>query len=144
MKLWCNNYTYTPIVKWCLEEILKLEEYSLCVNSCVFLENKGGEFIPPDCVYISQDLSHPEDLRALFHEVRHYYQFKNGIYDFNPKDFMPVITPEMTVLEKKLAHYFAYQNYPWELDANEFAMETMRQFHKSPLAKTHQPSKGLR
>lgn len=133
-KLWCNNYKFTPVAKWCLEEILKMEDYYVNVNCCVFLQwGKHGEFIPPDSIHISQDLKFPENLRALFHEIRHYYQFKKGIYDFNPKDFAPVLKPEMTVLERKLEKYLAYQNYPWELDANEFAMETMRQFWKSPV-----------
>lgn len=137
MKLWCNNYTYTPIVKWCLEDILGMTDYSLCVNSCVFLDMKAGEFTPPDQIHISQDLSHPENLRALFHEVRHYYQFKNGIYDFNPTPYLPVLKPDMSKTRQLLERYFAYQNYPWELDANEFAMETMRQLWHTPVYETY-------
>jgi len=120
--LWCNNYTHTPIVQWCLEDVLGMTDYYLNVNSCVFLNCKGGEFIPPDKVYISQDLKHPADLQAIFHEVRHYYQFKREMFDF-----------KLSALEKNLA----YQNYPWEIDANQFSIQTFTKFLNTPMGKPH-------
>ena len=132
-KLWCNNYKFTPVAKWCLEEILKMEDYYVNVNFCVFLQwGKHGEFIPPDSIHISQDLKFPENLRALFHEIRHYYQFKKGIYDFIPENYNYDYPPDADEQAKRIIRYYSYLNYPWELDANEFATETMRQFWKSP------------
>jgi hypothetical protein len=143
-KLWCNNYTHTPVVKWCLEEVLGMKSYSLTVNSCVFLDSKGGEFIPPDQVFISQDLDHPADLRAIFHELRHYYQFYNGLYTFAASTYFSPPQPDWDEKRRKLERYLDYLNFPWEMDARAFEQEALRQFWKSPISKDHNPAKSVR
>src|ERR1035437_2399724 len=81
--LYCNRSYYYPITRWCLEEILGMKNYYLNVNNCFFLGTNNGEFSPPECVYISNDLKQPEEFRVLFHEIRHYFQFKTGMYKIN-------------------------------------------------------------
>jgi hypothetical protein len=142
--LFCNNYTYTPICQWCLEEVLGMKDYFINVINCVFLDCKSGEFTPPDQIHISQDLVHPHDLRTIFHELRHYYQFKTGMFDFKAQNYMYDFPKDATEDAKRIIAYYSYLNFPWELDANKFAMETLRQFFKTPLAKSHIPSNGRR
>ena len=130
-KVWCNDYTLTPVVKWCLDEFLKMDTYSLSVNCCVFLQwGKAGHFSPPDQVQLAQDLEGIERFHALFHELRHYYQFKTGMWDFNPAPYLRDPKPEWDEQKRKLERYWDYRHFPWELDACENSMEALTKFWK--------------
>lgn len=129
--LYCNKYTITPVVRWCLEEILGLDDYQINVNYQVLLSS-GGYFERPNLVYVSQHAEQP--FHALFHELRHYYQYRKQMWDFNPKPFTKELPADWTPQKVSLERYFEYLQYPWELDAQEFAMKTVSQFWKSPVS----------
>jgi hypothetical protein len=133
-KVWCNDYTLTPVCKWCLEEFLKMDSYYLSVNCCVFIDGKGGFFEPPDRVYLSQDYHGVQQLVPLFHELRHYYQFKTGLYEFIPENYTRNPQPEWDKQRIALERFFDYLEYPWEVDAREKSMEALRAFWKSPVS----------
>lgn len=139
-KLWCNNYTLTPVCKWYLEEFLRLDNYSVTVNCCVFLQwGKAGHFTPPDQVQLAQDLDGIEKFHALFHELRHYFQFKQGLWDFNPEPYLNRNKKYLTELEKQLDYYWQYRQFPWELDANENSMKALTAFWKSDVSSAFRP-----
>lgn len=134
-KLWCNNYKITPACKWFLEEYSKMEEYEVMVNCCVFLDGKGGEFQPPNSVFVSQDiLGKKKQIRILFHELQHYYQFKKGIYDFKPGPYTKDMSKETDKMIIGLQRYLDYLEYPWELDARTVAMAASYHFWNSEVA----------
>jgi len=45
----------------------------------------------------------------------------------------------MSEMKSSLEQQLAYKQLPWELDANEFAMETIRKFWKNPVSNSHKP-----
>lgn len=144
-KIWCNDPTLTPICKWCLEEILGMKSYSLVVNCCVFLDGKLGYFDPPDHIFLAQDLNgrdpnRKSQLRTLFHELRHYYQFKMGIYDFISKEYQTPLPENMSPRDKTMIRFLQYLKFPWEIDANQFAEDTMPKFKKSSFASSFSSS----
>ena len=47
-------------------------------------------------------------------------------------DFPENATPEA----KSLISHYSYTRLPWEIDANEFAKETLKKFWKTPIGKT--------
>lgn len=122
----CTTPSYTATIQWCLEDVLHLTDYNLTVKFRS-LQHKG-EFLPPTEISIAKNLDGFEPLRVLFHEIRHYYQFHTKMFHFDPTPFYKSSHP--THLEK----YLAYKQLPWELDADEFAMETFRQYQKTPTA----------
>ncbi len=132
--LYCNNYKLTPVVRWCLEEFYKLDSYFINVNCCVFIDGKGGYFEPPEQIYLSQDYQGVQQLVALFHELRHYVQFKTGMWNFDPTPFIRPPNPEWTPIKAKFERFLDYLEYPWEIDAREKSMETLRAFWKHPVS----------
>ena len=133
--LFCQQPNYAATAQWCLEDVLKLKDYDVFIKWCVFLDKTAGEFIPPNKIFISQDLDGLESIRVLFHEIRHYFQFKTGMFDFVKGKYLTKVPETITDNRvKNLILYRDYQNFPWELDANEFALETQRRFWKEPLS----------
>lgn len=138
-QLFCNNYTITPVVRWCLEEILGMTDYQLNVNFHVLL-NSGGYFERPNLVYVSQHLDTLTSFRALFHELRHFYQYQTGMFDFNAKSFMRELPADMPKERQDLERYLEYLEYPWELDATDFAMKTSSRFWQSSVSSSFSAS----
>lgn len=139
----CNNREYTPIVKWCLNDVLHLDHYDLNVN-CQEIIHCGGYFERPNLVFIAQAYnSHEQDRRAefhtLFHEIRHYYQYMTHMYSFDAKSYYSSTHHNWSEDRIKLERYLDYLKFPWELDAQEFAQETLAQFWKTPLGKNYLP-----
>jgi len=135
----CNDYTYIPVAKWCLEDILKMTDYDVKIFFGILLNMTAGNFTPPNQIYVSQHLTHTHQFCTLFHELRHYYQSKTKMFDFIPGPYLKNPKPEMTDDQKGLQRYIDYINFPWELDANSFAFETVEQFWKTPLGKSYLP-----
>jgi len=133
-ELVCNKDYHYLIVKWCLEDVLDMESYGLKTTSCIIIGMDKGEFSPPDHIYIGQDLVPPEEFRILFHEIRHYFQFRNGMYDVIASKFHIELPADMPEEQKILERKLAYKQLPWEIDANDFAMETLRKFWKNPVS----------
>lgn len=139
--LFCNNYTITPVVRWCLEEILGMTDYQLNVNFHV-LFNNGGYFEMPNLVYVSQHLDTRTSFRVLFHELRHFFQYKTGMFNFDAKTYQKELPTDMPKERQQLERYFEYLEYPWELDASDFAMKTSAQFWKSSVSSSFSASES--
>jgi hypothetical protein len=129
----CNDFSLTPVVKWCLEDILCMKDYDVNVRYCIFTDMRAGEFTQPNQVCVSQTLEHHHSFRTLFHELRHYYQFKTGMFSFDAHSYYSPVKPEWDEQRRSLERYFDYLNFPWEMDADKFAFETLRQFWKTSL-----------
>lgn len=131
-----NLPKYDHIIRWCLEDVLKLEGYDLKVTFCVLL-NEKGLFHFPNIIQINQHLDESETIRTLLHEIRHYYQYITDMFDFDFEKYTIIKNDEnedyddyvkfrdgdvIQILMLKL--HQAYLNYPWELDATKFSTET--------------------
>lgn len=145
---------YDHVIKWCLEDILRLEGYELKVIFCV-LFNEKGNFQYPNIIHIDQHLDELETLRVLFHEIRHYYQYVTDMFDFDFEKYIKINTSipnggneynslvrseqlwweEVKKQFKKCRHaielYESYLNFPWELDATKFATKTYGKYLES-------------
>lgn len=141
--VWCNLPSRIPIIEWCIHEILKLPKFESLQVNYQYIMTCGGYFEQPDLVFVSsipmQKEDHHAEFRTLFHEVRHFFQHQTQMFKFNYDAYQNPFKPGMTDEEQKLQRYLEYLNYPWELDAAEFSMETFRQFWKTPLADPFRP-----
>ena len=144
MNLSCNNRTRIPVVKWCLEDILGMTDYNVNVRYCILVDMKAGEFTPPNQIYVSQSYNaqenHHQEFRTLFHELRHYYQFKTEMFNFRASTYYSPLKREWDEKRRNLERYLDYLNFPWEIDADKFAFKTLREFWKTPLGKSHMPN----
>lgn len=139
----CNKRECTPVVEWCLNDVLHMSHYELNVNYQT-INRCGGYFERPNLVFIGHAYNsfgqdYHQEFRTLFHELRHYYQYMTKMFDFNYAAHDYDIPKDADDQAKYLIRYFSYLNYPWELDAQEFSMETMRQFFKTPFYEPYKP-----
>lgn len=133
-----NNPKYDHIVKWCLEDVLKLDRYDIKITFCV-LFNGSGEFSFPNKISIEQHLDESKIIMVLFHEIRHYYQHIRNMFDFDETKYYTKTKDSQydggyDENGKQFYNLFLYETYlnlPWELDAKEFEMETWRTWLKS-------------
>jgi len=138
--IWCQHPNYQNVAEWCLDDVLGMKDYDLNIKWQIFLDSHQGEFIPPKDIFITQDAQDFDALRVLFHELRHYFQFKTEMYNFIPSARTKTFTskiPELACLER----YLDYKMFPWELDADKFAVETMRRFWKEPISNFHKQTR---
>jgi len=133
-----NLPQYDHIIRWCLEDVLKLEGYDLKVTFCVLLI-ENGNFQYPNTIKIDQHLDESETIRVLFHEIRHYYQYITDMFNFDFEKYYGKLEDEEVdehfmdwnhIGNLFMKRYETYLTLPWELDANEFMIETMKQWHK--------------
>ena len=134
-----NLPKYDHIIRWCLEDILQLNDYELTIQYCTLL-NCSGRFLDPNNIQIDQNLDEVKIIRTLFHEIRHYYQKINQMFDFDFEKYTTEIKmkdnneDDYTVFRDSdienmiktvlLEYYHSYLNFPWELDATKFSTET--------------------
>ena len=138
VKCLSSNFSkYDHIIRWCLEDVLKLEGYDLKVTFCV-LQDCAGKFLKPNEIQINnQHLDDSNTIRTLLHEVRHYYQYITDMFDFDFGKYTTFKDRENEDYEDyasfrdyhladkiRLDAYLSYLKYPWELDAQKFSTET--------------------
>ena len=141
--VWCDLANYTPVTIWCLENVLHMEDYALNVKWRTFADSHQGEFSPPNNIFIAQDAQAFDTIRILFHEIRHYFQFKTGMYDFITAPYLRTLPKDMPENRKWHERYLDYRNFPWELDADKFSMETFQRFWKEPASNFHKSNTNL-
>lgn len=131
---------YDHIIKWCLEDVLLLSEYNLDITYCILLGCKG-RFTRPNKIQIEQHLTEEEIPLVLFHEIRHYYQYQTKMFDFDVEKYITFLNQDNEDYEDyikfrdedvirlySLRVYECYMNFPWEVDAREFTLETLRKY----------------
>ena len=130
-----NLPKYDHIIRWCLEDILQINDYNLIIQYCS-LSNCRGKFLEPNTIHIDKRFDEEETIRTLFHEIRHYYQHVTSMFDFDFDKYI-VYTDRTnedyenyasfrdidTVTKLWLDYYHSYKTFPWELDANKFSTE---------------------
>jgi isoleucyl-tRNA synthetase len=120
-----------------------MKNYELNVNYQTIL-TCGGYFERPNLVFVGHAYdSYGEDRRrefhTLFHELRHYYQYMTQMFSFDAKSYYSPVHHDWDEKRIKLERYFDYLNFPWELDAQAFAQETLTKFWRTPLGEIYLP-----
>ena len=121
----CNSLI--SIAKWCLIDILNIKCCHINIYMSDFSDTNvywTGHFVP--CPELSTNRiiintkgnSYYEDrvIQTLFHELRHYYQYENNLFQ---------VRNIFGKSSKKTFTHEEYQSLDWELDACQFAVETI-------------------
>lgn len=115
---------YNDIIKWCLEDILKMDNYKVNIKYGKIEGDGRGEMVFPNTVKINKNLDKSWTVQALIHELRHYFQKKTKMFDF-------LMTIEEEAAWKSTSEGFLmYWNKPWEKDSRKFTTETYKKYQK--------------
>ena len=138
-----NDKKFDKLIKWCLDEVLELEDYKLHIKYGVFLTT-GIYYHHRKLIKISTFCrSEDEQIKTLFHELRHFFQMKTKMYSKYIKSFkgkswyLEFVNDGMYVKGKKIMSskryeklHKLYTNLPWEVDARKFADKTYKFYLK--------------
>lgn len=121
----CYNTFVRKAANWFLAEKLELKSYSVYIVLVPLPkedteEGMSGGFCPPNIVVLHKPYNSKERLLILFHELRHYYQYRKKMFE-NVK-YPPIQFP----MSDKA--YKAYLKLPHEADANKVSEKAFKEY----------------